>query len=50
MKDYKFGLKVSATTTATRTPFVEYHSAGQGVAHNPYGISYFNDPSYMVSA
>lgn len=50
MKDYIFGLKVKASTSANRDPFVVYSQVGAGQAHNPYGKSYFNDPSYMVSA
>lgn len=50
MKDYIFGLKVKPVNNANRDPFVIYTQVGAGQAHNPYGNSYFNDPSYMVSA
>ena len=50
MKDYIFGLKVKPVSSANRDPFAIYTQMGAGQAHNPYGNSYFNDPSYMVSA
>lgn len=50
MDNYIFGLKVRRDTSATPKAFNEYLPAGPGVAHNPYGVSYFNDPQYMVSA
>ncbi|MDE5886626.1 MAG: hypothetical protein K2H46_03455 [Muribaculaceae bacterium] len=53
MKDYKFGLKVQpVSTSGGDTDYSVSQQAGTSAPneHNPYGISYFDDPSYMIAA
>ncbi len=52
MNDYIFGLKVKADANH-REPDYSVAQANGGITqnnYNPYGISYFNDPAYMVAA
>lgn len=52
MKDYIFGLKVLPTNGATGSDYITHQVAGVTAAtqYNPYGISYFNNPQYMIAA
>lgn len=51
MRDYIFGLKVLPDTAGNGTEFNDHTCAGTSTTneYNPYGISYFNDPKYMVA-
>lgn len=51
MKDYKFGLKVQPYASAEGAEYCVSTRAGSTAAneYNPYGVSFFNDPQYMVA-
>lgn len=51
MKDYKFGLKVKAESNHSEASYMVSRTAGGTAAneYNPYGVSYFNDPAFMVA-
>ncbi|MBD5358823.1 MAG: hypothetical protein HDR88_17850 [Bacteroides sp.] len=51
MNDYRFGLKVKKDSTHTEEGYSVNRNDGGTAAneYNPYGVSYFNDPQYMVA-
>lgn len=51
MKDYKFGLKVLPYAAADGSEYREHKMAATAAPneYNPYGVSFFNDPQYMVA-